>query len=541
MNVLRIPGLRALACAVGLTAVASGVSGQNGAGARVQASVEYIAGANIYLTGGTGIGIVAGDTLDAATASRSGRLRVISSGERKSVVTFAGDPFPITIGDSLTLTLPMASRPGTTERPDSVETVLRPDERRPPPAIAARAPAGQRRSSAPARPPVRIDGTFGIEFDALQSDARWGDLPEEHDERRFMTPGVRLNTTVTQLPGGLELQANVRYEQRLARGVGYDSRSAVHVYTATVSRAFQAVPLQIRIGRFHNLADLYGGYWDGGLVRLGGRHAGIGVSAGYTPDRVNGGFSTVSPKSSVFADLDVGGRGASYRASIAVHQEEDTTAYGLHYVSGTQQLRLGRAIFTNRVRFDAGSGWSDWSVAQMDVSASTPLVGNLRIRGNYARRSYTWAGFDPDTARPHNERRGAGIEYAGYSASASVDARIVDWSDGESARTVSTSLIVQQTPLAGIGFGINASRSESEAGNATWLSPSLFRRFGPVSSTLTWQDYRTDGSTDADSRAAQFTLSFPLAGGFYSTLRLQARRGSGSSSNRLFTSLWKSF
>jgi hypothetical protein len=133
-----------------------------------------------------------------------------------------------------------------------------------------------------------------------------------------------------------------------------------------------------------------------------------------------------------------------------------------------------------------------------------------------------------------------GLQYAGDNVGMSVDARTVDWSDGESARTLSAALSVQRT-LLDLGAGLTASRTEGAGGNSAWLSPWLSRRFGAVYTMLSFQLYRAGQQADADSEGGSFNISFPLAGGFHSNLRVQTRQGAGSSSHRIFTSLWKAF
>lgn len=529
--------LRLITVVIGFATAAlpAGTAAQNAAGP-VRVVVEYIAGANLYLTGGPDLELAPGDTIQASRGDRTGNLRVVGSGNGRTVVAFVGTPFPVTVGDSLDLQT--SSRPSGT-RLAADDTIESPPVVIVPPAVSPERNTGGagRAGSRPARP-VRIDGTLALEFDATTSAARWGDEPDERSERRYATPGMRLSATVSDLPGGFRASANLRYERRYGDGPAYGGQSSFRLYGASISRNWSSV--RVEAGRFHNPVDLYGGYWDGAMIRVGGRRLGFGASAGYTPDRVSGGFRTVAPKSSVFADLSAGGGVASYRAGIAAHQERDTTGSTKRWLSTNQQLRVGRAILTNRVRLDAADGWSGWSVELLDVNAIVPVVGHLRARVGFARRSWAWPGLEPDTARPHNSRRGAGLQYAGDNVNLAVDARTVQWSDGDRARTISASLSVQRT-LFDLGFGLTASRSDGEAGRSAWISPWLSRRFGPVYTMLSFQLYRTGERADADSEGGSFTMSFPLAGGFHSNLRVQTRQGAGSSSNRIFTSLWKSF
>jgi len=313
------------------------------------------------------------------------------------------------------------------------------------------------------------------------------------------------------------------------------------VYQASIEKDFERLPLQLRFGRFYNPVDLYGGYWDGASVRIGGRVFGIGAAAGFEPDRVNGGPDTDATKTSVFTDLMLRGPSADWQAGVVVHQDRAADGRTERFISGSQRLRVGRATLLHRMRLDAAQGWGDWSVTQLHVIAVTPLVGRLLARGHYARRSFDWQPLEPDTVRPHNERRGAGLLYSGSNFSLSGDASLTDWTDGGSARTYSASIAVQRTFLAGLGFGVAATRWEGDDGYSDYLSPSITRRFGRGMTSVSWQRYRTAGPAISGYDAASLMLSFPLPGGMFSSLRLQTQWGDRTSSNRVFTSVWKSF
>jgi hypothetical protein len=278
------------------------------------------------------------------------------------------------------------------------------------------------------------------------------------------------------------------------------------------------------------------------MLRLGGTGFGVGLAAGYAPDRANGGFATDVHKSSAFVDWSLANGRASYQGAVALHDESGGTSLAQRYLSVSQRVRLGRAFLLQRVRFDAAGGRGGWSLANLDLNALTPLAGDLLVRAHYGRRSFTWTGLgEPDTVRPHQERLGGGLLFAGAHISLGADLSLTQWDDGTRAATWSASLAVPRTPVAGIGFGATATRYGAEDGDSYFLAPYLTRLFGTVSTNLSYQRYRTGGGRADDYQAGLLALSFPLPGRMYASLRAQSQWGSAASGNRLFASLARSF
>ncbi len=555
----------ALLCAPLLAALTGGRAHAQAGTAVVRAMVEYIAGADLYLAAGEDQGITAGDTLLARRGgnARTAKLRVISSVSGRAVVTFAGPPFAITRGDTLLIerARPRAAPPPaaqqsaaaagdaskvntasshTTDARAAHDTASASGAPGTPAVLAPHAAKQQGLRRVPS--PMRLDGTIAIDFDALDSETRWGAAPEERSARRFMTPALRLYATASQLPGGMRLNTNLRYEYRLTEGVAaVEQTSPLRVYQASLEKSFTHLPLQFQLGRFYNPVNVYGGYWDGGMMRAGGRGFGLGVASGFEPDQVNGGVDTRSTKYSVFSDWTVRRHSTSYQGGLSLHRERDTNGSEARYISGSERLRLGRAMFLQRIRVDAGPGWSGWSLTQLDLDALTPLFAKLLARAHYARRSFDWNPLEPDTTRPHNARRGLGLIWSGALVDLSVDASLTDWSDGQNARSLSGSLSLQRLPLASLSLGLSGSQWESESENSWYLSPWIGRSYGRTNTTVSWQHYRAVTSTESSYEAASMTLSFPLPGGLYTSLRAQTQWGASSSSNRIVTSIWKPF
>jgi hypothetical protein len=498
----------------------------------VRTVIEYIAGGNVYLGLGTTRGLFAGDTVDfrnAGATPRTGRFRIVSSTKERAVVAFAGTPFALTRGDTILITIAHDrwARAGAAAdtSPNAIVAAGQ----------SASPPTPQRPSPRASLPP-RIDGTLSIDFDALTSDTRWGDAPEDHVERRFLTPALRLHATAAQLPGGLRFNTSLRYEYRNVQDASLPGSSA-RIYQASLEKSFETVPLGFQLGRFYNPADLYGGYWDGALVRVRGGGLSAGVAAGFEPDRVNGGFSTARRKSSVFVEVSARGAEVGYQNSLAVHDAQSDSGEDTRYLSLSQRLRLGRATLLQRVRVDAENGWGGWNVSHLDGSLLLPVAGPLMLRAHYQRRSFDWLPQDPDTVRPHQQRAGAGLLISSARVNLTADASVTRWSDGPQTRSYSGSIALSRL-LAGIGLGASGSWWAEAGTESYYISPFLERAFGRARANLAYQRY--DAGPASRNEAAVASLSFPMPGNLYTSIRASTQWGSGSS-QRLFMTLARSF
>ena len=92
-------------------------------------------------------------------------------------------------------------------------------------------------------------------------------------------PTLRLRAAVTRLPGGLRLETNLRAAYRSSSMGLLETSPSLRVYQASVEKEFTMVPLQLRLGRFYNPYESYGGYLDGVLARVGRQGFGVGVTA----------------------------------------------------------------------------------------------------------------------------------------------------------------------------------------------------------------------------------------------------------------------
>jgi hypothetical protein len=439
----------------------------------------------------------------------------------------------MTRGDTLTLLL--AAR----TRSQSARAAVAPTE----PAAEPAPPVPQAARQGPLRgrglSPV-VHGTLAFDFDALDSETRWGGEQPGRSTRQFMTPALRIYATASQLPGGFRLHTNLRWDYRYTTGSTLGQTAALRIYQASLEKRFTSLPLELQLGRFYLPVDAYGGYWDGVMMRAGGRF-GVGFAAGYEPDRANGRLVTDNVKATAFVDYGYRTTRFGYEAGVSAHQGSDWLGADERFLSWSQRLRLGRAYLQQRARLDAGTGWSAWSLSQLDLTALMPLIGDLAVRAQFARRSFDGTVVGADSIRPRHERKGVGLLFSGSNLSMSADVSFNDWSDGVGTRTWSASAGLLRTPLAGLGLGVAANVWNSETGESRYISPWLSRSFGTASARVAYQRYEAAGSDASDYQATALSLSFGLPAGLQATIRAQTQWGASMSGHRLFTSLWKSF
>jgi hypothetical protein len=512
-----------------------------------------VGGANLYLAAGRETGLVANDTLGIIDArGRAGaRVRVVSVATGRSVVAFAGDPVPVTRGDSLTLVLPASRLALRTAPPDSAVTDSATRRAEPVvPAPSAVRGGGQAAGPRPApqirRPPrrtTRLDGSLAFDVDAMASHSTSGSEAAA-DAWRFVTPTVRLHATASELPGGMRAMFNGSWARFLANGSPAPGRSDhFRLYQAEIEKAFTGVPVQVRAGRFLERHDIWGGYLDGAALRLGGTGGGpgIGVSAGLTPIGSEQTLFSGGNRASVFSDYRHRGAQFSYDADAAFTRRTRSGAPAEQYVGLTQRFRLGSASLHQRARVDLDPVTGSAALTQLDLITAIPLGAGWMARGQYSRRSFDWLTGAGVTAVQRRERAGGGFSWSGAAGSLSIDAQALRWGGRPVSPVFSGSLYLPR--LAGaLGLSLNGSVNRDPSVRSAWVAPGLLLHAGGLRAEASWRAYRT--TTDAfesTTQGASFSLSLPLRRGLQAALRGDFQKGGGSASQRLYTGLWAAF
>lgn len=500
------------------------------ASARVAALVDQVAGSTIYLRAGSEAGLGEGDTVSAARDSVSapvGRLAVLAVSAGRSVTTFAGTPFPVTRGETLYLeTAPRVSG----APPAPVAGSLRPA-----PAAAAASAA----ASLPAGP--EASGRVAMELDLRHSATTFGGADPVTVSRNFATPALWLQTRVTRLPGGLQLDANARIEQRASDVTPIDPRTSTRIYEASLSRRFESVPFDFRLGRFFSPYDPFGGYWDGLMLHYG-RTVGGGVSVGYEPDRFNQAPQSTLPKASAFLDVEATGR-TDYRGAVSITALRPRGGPADHSFLGlSQQLRAGSWYVSQALQLDRALAGRGWIVSRAELWASGPLTDRLDGRVGLSRSQPFdyWATDSVLSYRRDQVTGGLSLRLPRGTIGGDV---AVNRDQGlGTGRSYSGYLTLTRLTPAAIDVSTTVAWWTRSGTRALLVSPRFSRWFGSVSARLGYQLYRTESTSGPLlSHGIDLGLGIPLGGGLRYDVSGGTRFGGGLGEIRLYTSLSKSF
>lgn len=517
-----------------LMASAYPLSAQNTASDRVPVTVDYVSVDGIYLPIGADQGVSTGDTIavfsDATAEVPSGSLIFVSVTRRRSVAR-AIDPLTLGLGDVVFLrlaTFASAGAPTTTPRD----------------AVTPRAPRalGARTSSTG----PRVSGRIAMDFEARETRTAWtGDLFGE-TRRRFATPTTRLSFLATQLPGGLQLRANLRASYRYDELDVGPPPTSIRAYEVALTKAFDAVPVEFTLGRFGNPYESYSSYWDGILLRIGRRTGlGVGVVAGFEPSRHNEGFSNALPKLTGFADYAMRGDTWRYDTDVSFHLLRPTNG-DLSYVGWSQRLAAGPLTLSQRLRVDGGVEGRSWSLRDMRLRAGVGVSGPLRLRAAYGRsRPGVYVPVDiltgpfVELTGPAREEISLGVGLTGQRGSLSVDAGRTQRDGTDAGLSVSGQAGLR---LRGIQLLLSGRRWQRADAESLGLSPAVGFGIGRTEWRVGYRLYRTVGGFGAiETHAANAQLSTRIGDVFRVTARSEQQWGANLSGTRLQLGIWRSF
>ena len=514
----RLGGGGALAFALALAAPAAAQQ------QRVPAVVDYLAGANIYLAVGTDQGIVPHDTLTvyaSADGEPIGRFLVVSATATRAVVEFLGAPFSVTRGTTLIL------QPGTVRR-----------------GAAAAVNAAPERSARPARgPSPSLHGRVSLEANAFESTTRWESNEPESVTRRFATPSLGLRAVAANLPGGMSLNTNLRALYRYSDPELISPTWAVQVYQASITKSFTGAPVYVEAGRFINPYASLSGVWDGALIHVGGRGLGLGVAAGFEPNRGDQGIATTLPKYAAFVTYDVGDGPIRYATDVSVHHLRPRNGLPEHSYGGwSQYLRIHRLRLGSTLQVDRNPATSTWEITRLNATASVPIVEGFELRGRLSvyQPYQLWQATNPF---PFRRNQGSvGLFFWRPRGSMSADVTAARLEGGATSYTYTGAFSLLRTPVFGLDWSASATYWTQDAFTALYGTAGIGRELGRVMARASYQLYRA-GDTDfrSLSHTGDLALSIPLARSVYATLQGRVQRGDNLWTNGLFAGLWTAF
>ena len=516
-------------------AFASGAAGQEAR--RVTATIDYVGVEGVYLAVGTDVGVQAGDTLHVYASEGEteslGRVVVSAASRRRSVVSVVGSDLTLEAGGSVWLAVRRAgaaaalavAAPGVAA--GAVATAEGP---------AAAAPVEvRRRSTAP-----RVTGRISLDLDGRETRTSWeGDLFGT-TTRRFATPTSALSLTVRELPGGFQVETSLRASYRYSDFTTIQPTTSVRLYSLSAVKRFDSFPLELRMGRFYNPYESYSAYWDGAMMRLGGRTGfGIGGAAGYEPVRANERFSNDLFKFTGFTDFAARGRGWRYDTDVSVHMVrpgQDTLSERT-FAGWSQSLTVGRVSLNQRVRADQDTESGEWSLTQIRLRGGFRLAGPFRLNGGFNRiQPGVIRGLSP-LLSPEREEVTGGIGAFGTNGSFSVDVGSTKW-NGETGLSLAAAF---SRRIGGALFSVSGRRWSRSDMTSLSAAPGVSFDLGPVETRLGYQFYETESFTRLRSQSGDIALTTRVGDKLSITLRGQQQWGSNFGGTRLGLRLWRSF
>ncbi len=490
------------------------------------ALISQIAGQHLYLD--LSIELAPGDTLVLHDgASPEHLLVVVASDSTRAVATFAGQPFALTRGVSLSFTV----RPGA--------AVV--DQQRPAgPTPYQQASSGHR----PRAKPVLVSGRLLLTMDGQRTRTEGLGADPEVVEREFATPVAALRLGLAQLPGGMELDANLSASHRYVSGDLIQPQTLVRVYQLSLTKSFASLPLMFRLGRFYNPYERFSGYWDGGLVYLGGSGIGGGLAAGFEPQRANDGFSSSFPKAALFLKASGRAGATGFRSDLSLHRvfARDTTP--AHTFAGWSVTGYsGRAYLNTSLQVDRNPESNRLAVTRLLASLELPAGRTLTLRAGLSRRQPYLLGPAIQVMPFRRDRLSGGLVYRNRALSLGAE---LAWSqqDGlNSLMSYSGNLRVYRL-IAGLGLSLSGSHwTASGPGERGYLlSLRGDRDLGQFDARAGYQYYRSEfaGVTD-QSHLVDGGVRTMLSGNTSVELGIRIRRGERLRSDGLSASIWWAF
>lgn len=529
----RAAGMRALLAAAATIAPAvSAPSSAQQQQPRLQARLEQIAGASLYLSLPAQHGLGAGDTLAVFVGQDTvplGRVVVTAVASERAVVQFAGRPFPATRGVEWSLErVGMGALVAAPDTAAAAAAVAAAPETMPP---ASRAPSVPRIGRSPT-----IDGRVALEVDGVRVTTTGVDTRSNTTQA---IPALRLRATAAGLPGdfvvALDMRASYRYSDRDLFAPAWSPR----FYQASVSRQFRVVPLRLEAGRFYSRYESYGGYWDGLSARFGPPSVGIGVEAGWEPLRGDEGVAGHMAKRAVFADVAARHGAFRYDADLSLHERKPDQGAAMRFVGVTQSAswRGWRAVQQLRVDRDSTGSWDVGEVHLLGV-APLPIEGtSVELGWLLDRGVLPWLPDLPPL--PERRRLSAGIDYWHAGVSLNLTAARIRTEGDADGRSWSGSLSLPPlTPLR-LDLAATASWWDTQGTRSVYVAPSLGHGWGRSRVTVGWRLY--SAGTEATSQGVGLSVTTPLAARAWASLRVGHDWGGSLISDRVYFGTWTSF
>lgn len=506
---------------LGLLSAARPVAAQD----TLRVVVQYIAGANVYLGAGSDAGVRTGDTLlvrRVPSGEGAGPLVVVTSTPGRSVVAFLGAPYSLTRGDTLAITF----------RHATVAVA---------PAVAVPVPLGEAGVRPAARRVVSVDGSLSFDLDVMQTKTTGVGSDPEQLTRNFTTPSLGLRYRAQGLPNGWEFRTGLRATQRSSTGSVVTPATLVQVYELAMAR--RGAHGDVVVGRFYNPYEFFSGYWDGMMLHRGTERSGIGLLAGFAPDRGNSGFQTSEPKVGAFAHLRTRGTRVRYRTEFSANLLFPRDTAGTHVITGWgQALQAGDLVLSHTMQVERSALGGTWGVTRLQTRISTRIGQGGTLYTGYTLNQLNLGDTTTGVLPYRRDQMNAGFNVWSGTTGLSLDVSTSRQHGLPSQWAYSAMASRRSRSASAFGASLSAMYWNGGYSDGMLLSPTLLRRFGAVDAQFDYQFYRSkSGVTTSTSHAFELGARLPLSAHTQFAARLRQRTGGYLKSSGVYVGLWYGF
>ncbi len=490
---------------------------------RITVRVRQVAGATLYLDVGSRHGVVTGDTLrvfEDSAGSSVGRLVVTAGTDTRSVLRFAGAPFPVTRGMNLILQLRRVPAEPAPEVPVPTPQPVRPEPQPAPPSVsrpATRSKAGTR------RPPAH--GSWSLDLSGMRSSTTVGGADPVSVSRTFATPTLGFDLMAPDAVGPLRFRTSMRFSYRYSNQDIVQPATSVRVYALALEGDLGR-RLRLSLGRFYGPVGSYSGFWDGAMVRVGGNGFGVGAIGGFEPDRWDERPSTTFPKATLFVDGRSSGNGWRWSGNLSANGMWPKDGEPNHtFVGATERLSAGPLWLSHDLQVDRDPSSGKWRISRLRIQGSVDVAGGVELRAGVARQEPWLYGLIGSPFGLRSDRANAGLALRGRTGYLAVDGSISRDALGERSSGATGSFALN-TLLGGMGLFGSVGRWSGPYGSTLSAGPSL--SFGLPRGSLR-VGYRMDRSDYLGrvllTNAVEASMSLAAAAGFRMTGRLRLQFG----------------
>ena len=501
------------------------------------ARIEQISGSNVYINLGGENGINTGDTLFVYQKKELlGMMVVVSAASQSSSLSFADQPFSLTRGQTITVSF---KKKTTTKQPEPREKEPVAETRTS--ILDRNNKTGERKAAVKIKPLIGGSVMFGENMNySVTHDNKF---VRQGVTRLYASPFSNINLHARKLPHQFDISMNMKWSYRYTDARRITPANVFRFYRLRVDKKMGSLPLYISAGRFYNRYEIFSGFWDGVMARVGSRRSGVGVISGFEPIRSNEGFTPDLPKYSFFAYHDYYSHDFNSSTEVAMSAIYPRNSWQDHLFLGAhQQIRFNRHRLTARVQVDQNPANQKWIVSQVLLRGYLAVTPKLTLHGVFNRRRpyRMWSGIDPISYL--RTQYNGGFSYRTDNYFAGGDFTINNSEQIDISRSYSGYFRIHDTHFWDLGFNVNAFAWTSGSLRSIRVEPGFTRWFGKKQVQFSYQFYTSKYFSNANiTHGISLQMNTPLWKSWYLNARAQSEYGSLLINNSLFFSVWKSF